>query len=302
MESHLLSDGNRSRMGSPFRGILNSTRFNMSPFGLFRMQCGSSGRETKTVPEKNRHGRRKQPCKRRNKVLHPPIGNPYVTPVHDSQRLYHNSLLFSKPPLDAFQCAFTPKYSQPGGAASPLPMYHRPTREGQRPRCPCLAAQHGRGSVPVAHVSPPNAGGAASPLPASALPQPHPKTAENTQNQAIRKNSTIPQSNFYYSWGPSPEFQLANFMGKVFTHFSKPTRRFIEECIYGIQASGDTKLSSIVRTIDDDINPIYTEKRLGSNLNNDKFSLLLMTDMQLHASDLLPKMRILFGAILSLLM
>ena len=54
--------------------------------------------------------------------------------------------------------------------------------------------------------------------------------------------------------------QLANFMGKVFTHFSKPTRRFIEECIYGIQASGDTKLSSIVRTIDDDINPIYTEK------------------------------------------
>ena len=96
--------------------------------------------------------------------------------------------------------------------------------------------------------------------------------------------------------------QLANFMGKVFTHFSKPTRRFIEECIYGIQASGDTKLSSIVRTIDDDINPIYTEKRLSRNLNNDKLSLLLMTDMQLHASDLLPKMRILFGAILSLLM
>ena len=50
--------------------------------------------------------------------------------------------------------------------------------------------------------------------------------------------------------------QLANFMGKVFTHFSKPKRRFIEECIYGIQASGDTKLSSIVRAIDDDIRPI----------------------------------------------
>ena len=94
--------------------------------------------------------------------------------------------------------------------------------------------------------------------------------------------------------------QLANFMGKVFTHFSKPTRRFIEECIYGIQASGDTKLSSIVRAIDNDIKPIYTEKRLSRNLNNDKFSLLLMTDMQLHASDLLPKMRIRFGAILTL--
>ena len=24
--------------------------------------------------------------------------------------------------------------------------------------------------------------------------------------------------------------QLANFMGKVFTHFSKPTRKFVEEC------------------------------------------------------------------------
>ena len=98
MESHLLSDGNRSRMGSPFRGILNSTRFNMSPFGLFRMQCGSSGRETKTVPGKNRHDRRKQPSKRRNKVLNSPTGNPYVTPVHDSRQLYHNSLLFFKTP------------------------------------------------------------------------------------------------------------------------------------------------------------------------------------------------------------
>ena len=66
--------------------------------------------------------------------------------------------------------------------------------------------------------------------------------------------------------------QLANFMGKVFTHFSKPTRRFIEECIYGIQASGDAKLSSIVRAIDDDIKPIYTEKRLSRNLNNDKLA------------------------------
>lgn len=27
-----------------------------------------------------------------------------------------------------------------------------------------------------------------------------------------------------------------------FTHFSKPSRKFVEECIYGIQASGDTHL------------------------------------------------------------
>lgn len=63
--------------------------------------------------------------------------------------------------------------------------------------------------------------------------------------------------------------QLANFMGKVFTHFPKPTRRFIEECVYGIQASGDTKLSSIVRAIDDDIRPTCTEKRLSRNLDDE---------------------------------
>ena len=63
--------------------------------------------------------------------------------------------------------------------------------------------------------------------------------------------------------------QLAHFMGKVFTHFSKPSKKFIEECIYGIQASGDTKLSSIVRAIDDDIRPIYTEKRLSRNLDDE---------------------------------
>ena len=62
--------------------------------------------------------------------------------------------------------------------------------------------------------------------------------------------------------------QLASFMGRVFTHFPKPSRRFVEECIYGIQASGDTKLSSIVRAIDDDIKPICTEKRLSRNLDD----------------------------------
>ena len=65
------------------------------------------------------------------------------------------------------------------------------------------------------------------------------------------------------------EAQLAHFIGKVFTHFSKPGRKFVEECIYGIQASGDTKLSSIVRAIDDNIRPIYTEKRLSRNLDDE---------------------------------
>ena len=49
----------------------------------------------------------------------------------------------------------------------------------------------------------------------------------------------------------------------------KPAKKFIEECIYGIQASGDTKLSSIVRAIDDDTRPIYTEKRLSRNMDDE---------------------------------
>ncbi len=63
--------------------------------------------------------------------------------------------------------------------------------------------------------------------------------------------------------------QHDNFLGKVFTHFSKPKARFVREATYGIQASGDTKLSSIVRAIDDDIAPIQTEKRLSRNLEDE---------------------------------
>ncbi len=49
--------------------------------------------------------------------------------------------------------------------------------------------------------------------------------------------------------------QLDIFMGKAFTHFSKPAKKFIEKCICGIEASGDTKLSSTVHAIDDGIRP-----------------------------------------------
>ena len=51
---------------------------------------------------------------------------------------------------------------------------------------------------------------------------------------------------------------------------------------------------SVSRNDQEDFLATFLEKRFSRNLNNDKFSLLLMTDMQLHASDLLPKMRIHF--------
>ena len=46
--------------------------------------------------------------------------------------------------------------------------------------------------------------------------------------------------------------QLGKFLGKVFTHFSKPRKKFLADMLYGIQASGDTQLSSIMRAINDD--------------------------------------------------
>ena len=59
------------------------------------------------------------------------------------------------------------------------------------------------------------------------------------------------------------------FLGKVFTHFSKPKAKFVREITYGIQASGDTMLASVVRTTDDDIAPIQTEKRLSRNIEDE---------------------------------
>ena len=61
--------------------------------------------------------------------------------------------------------------------------------------------------------------------------------------------------------------QFGKFLGKVFTHFSKPQQKFLADILYGIQASGDTLLSSIMRTINDDPEKKHAvEKRLSRNL------------------------------------
>ena len=61
--------------------------------------------------------------------------------------------------------------------------------------------------------------------------------------------------------------KLGKFLGKVFTHFSKPKRKFIADMLYGIQASGDTQLSSIMRAINDDPAMRHAvEKRLSRNV------------------------------------
>lgn len=68
--------------------------------------------------------------------------------------------------------------------------------------------------------------------------------------------------------------QLAKFLGKVFTHFRKPAQKFMFDMLYGIQASGDTQLSSIMRAINDDSDKKHAiEKRLSRNIASQELSM-----------------------------
>ena len=74
------------------------------------------------------------------------------------------------------------------------PMFPQP-----KERSPTWAKEipiHGKGNVPVARkcINPPPS-----------------RNRTNAKNQAILKNNTIPQPNFYSSWGPSPVLLQRSF-------------------------------------------------------------------------------------------
>ncbi len=73
--------------------------------------------------------------------------------------------------------------------------------------------------------------------------------------------------------------QIHDFSGKLSPHFSKPTRRFIEQMLYGIQARGDVKLSEIARSLNERIPLIKTETRLSRNLKEDGLEESLLFDI-----------------------
>ena len=53
----------------------------------------------------------------------------------------------------------------------------------------------------------------------------------------------------------------------MFTHFSRPRQKSLADMLYGIQASGDTQLSSVMRAINDDSGKCHAvEKRLSRNV------------------------------------
>ena len=61
--------------------------------------------------------------------------------------------------------------------------------------------------------------------------------------------------------------QLTKFLGIFSPHFSKPKARFIAQMIYGLQAGGDVKLSTISRSLGESISLKKTEERLSRHLD-----------------------------------
>lgn len=62
--------------------------------------------------------------------------------------------------------------------------------------------------------------------------------------------------------------QITRFSGTVSQELDKPKRRFINEMIYGIQASKDVKLANIARALDEDISLVKTVGRLSRQIGS----------------------------------
>jgi hypothetical protein len=60
--------------------------------------------------------------------------------------------------------------------------------------------------------------------------------------------------------------QISRFSHKLSGDFKKPTRKWLIQMLYGIQASKDVKLSNIARSLNEGIPLIKTETRLSRNL------------------------------------
>ena len=65
---------------------------------------------------------------------------------------------------------------------------------------------------------------------------------------------------------------LSRYSGIISKNFSKAKQRVIKEIIYGIQATKDTKLSNISRSLNESIPLIKTEDRLSRNLDDIDFT------------------------------
>src|SRR6267378_3173733 len=73
--------------------------------------------------------------------------------------------------------------------------------------------------------------------------------------------------------------QLTKFTSQLTVGLSKPLRNFVGEMLFGIQASQDLKLSSVARSLGEDIPLIKTEDRLSRNLQAEELEAHLRTGL-----------------------
>jgi Transposase DDE domain len=71
--------------------------------------------------------------------------------------------------------------------------------------------------------------------------------------------------------------QLCRFSSQLTAGLSKPLRNFVNEMLFGIQASQDVKLSNIARSLEEEIPLLKTEDRLSRNLGADELETHLRT-------------------------
>ena len=70
--------------------------------------------------------------------------------------------------------------------------------------------------------------------------------------------------------------QLTKYALAVSEGLSRPQRKFVQQMLYGIQATQDVKLSSIARSLQENIALIKTEDRLSRNLGSEALDVHLL--------------------------
>jgi hypothetical protein len=88
----------------------------------------------------------------------------------------------------------------------------------------------------------------------------------------ILEESPMPAS----SIGSRLKAQLTKYALAVSEGLSRPQRKFVQQMLYGIQATQDVKLSSIARSLQENIALIKTEDRLSRNLGAEALDVHLL--------------------------
>ncbi len=73
--------------------------------------------------------------------------------------------------------------------------------------------------------------------------------------------------------------QMVKFSERLCEGLKKPQKKFVQQMIYGIQASRDVKVSEVSRSLKEDIALIKTETRLSRNLQHEDMDEILTLEI-----------------------